>query len=295
MLPKSLTLLRGQSFDQVEDESLAIVCVADEAELGKPSPFFLALILPPGEKPRLLASPSLGSLQVEVFSQGHQVALPSLGLLVCFGVLPWWQFPDFSIPEGQRVVYVPLRAWRENQWHDGPLAHFIPEGYLSSYVPAGASAKLCLPMEYVLPTEEVIPYIRSSFTNPKMKAMSMRTSAAFGLRAQLTSLLQFPHCRIEVKHYDQTAIVLMCLLRIAFPDESMELIKLPEDKLLHSPWKRLCQNLDIICGKAPRPTGATSLVELDRYRNLLPEHMLPTLLSSLTEHSDLIPHRLVSP
>jgi len=241
----------------------------------------------------LSCSPVFGEPSLTSFAQGYQVELPDLELLVCFGVLPWWQFPDFELPVGKRVLYVPFRGWLADQWHDGPLAHYVPQGYLSSYVPAGASAKLCLPMEFKPPAEEVIPYIRGSFTNQKIRSMAMRTSAAFGLRDRLLDADGEEHHRLKLEVFDQKSIALMCLLRIAFPDDSMELAILPDEKQLHVGWKRLCQNLDILCGKAPRPDGKTRLVELDQFRCLLPDSVLVTMLHSFNEHSDMVPLRLI--
>lgn len=292
MKAKSISILRGQELSQAAPDSLAITSVLAEDSVPASHPFALALVVSEDSTVKIACGSGLSHTPCVPFSQGYQIELPEYQLAVHFGILPWWQFPDFELPAGQRVLYVPLRAWYRQQWHDGPIAHYVPQGYLSSFVPAGAPAKLCLPMDYVAPSEEVIPYIRSSFTNEQMKWLAKRTSAAMGIWECLHSQLDQGHHQIAVQKYDRIAVVLMCLLRIAFPDYSFELAALPAKKEDEVAWKRLCQNLEIICGKAPRPSPVSQLIQLDLYRHHVPESVCLPLMEALNEHSPMIPNRL---
>jgi hypothetical protein len=292
---QKLTLTRGSPIEHVPQDSLRLSCAPGPLK-DRQKEAYLHLHLQVGAQgPTLTGETRLCHGDIVAFEQGYWVNLGDLGLDVYFGVLPWWQFPDFPLPEKRRVLYVPMRGWWQGQWHDGPLAHYVAEGYLASFVPPGADARLTIPWETSPPSPEVIPYIRQTFVNESLKWLALRTSAAFGLRDWLVSQIG-EHNRIQVAadQWDQQTAVLLCLLRLGFPDESFEMAVLPTQKDRSPLWKRLCQNLDIICGKAPRPVAKATDLELGDLRQLVPDETVEPLITAINRQSPLIPDRLQS-
>lgn len=52
---------------------------------------------------------------------------------------------ELSAHKGQRVVVTCASAWIDGRWHDGPLAHVLPDGSVASYIPSGGPACLEIP------------------------------------------------------------------------------------------------------------------------------------------------------
>lgn len=288
---QQIHLIRG--YQQVIDDDGALVISAghNEMMLTKARGIHFQFA-EPGSEPDIQINGRLDCGELQRFSQGFHLTIPELDAEVYCGVLAWWTFPNFNLPTGRRLFYIPLRGWFAGVWYDGPLAHYSPKGMLASFVPPGAPARLSIPWQAQEPAAEVVPYVREFFVNETMKWLALRTSAAYGLYEQLACKMG---CRAQVRLQNLNAYsaVLLCLLRMAFPDDYLECEGVPEVGDLARLWVRLCRNLDIRVHKDPRLEGEIIPIELERYEHLIPEHCLQRLVEALNHQSPVIPVNLL--
>ncbi len=76
--------------------------------------------------------------------------------------------------------------------------------------------------------------------------------------------------------------------RIAYPKFALELTEIPEK--WQPLWKRLCQNLGILCGKAPRPDLPQHPLHLSWAK--FPREQLQSLLIQVNSQAPIVPERL---
>ncbi len=288
---QQIHLVRGYDQMRDEEESLVISSGHNKVMLSKARGVHFCFA-EPQVPPQIQVSGSVALGALTGFSQGYCLGLPELEAEVFCGCLPWWSFPNFDLPEGKRLFYVPLRGWYGGAWYDGPLAHYSANGLLASFVPPGAPARLSIPWQAKEPSAEVVPYIREFFINESMKWLALRTSAAYGLLEQVHSKIG-GRAQIQLKKCDGHSIVLLCLLRMACPDAYLECEGLPQEGDEARQWSRLCRNLDIRVHKDPRMDADPVPIEIERYAHLVPDSCLQPLFEALNHHSPLIPRNLL--
>ena len=83
----------------------------------------------------------------------------------------------------------------------------------------------------------------------------------------------------------------LIISRLIYPDHIFEMSQLPAEQT--ALWKRLCQNLGILCGKAPRPPIETQALSFSEPITRISLEGQQALLSYGNEKAPIVPHRLL--
>ena len=212
----------------------------------------------------------------EVFSLVEEGVLSKgdLKSKLIFDDSPWWQRKD--IPQGGWIY---LSSCDEKGSLNGPLATGWGDQVIS-FLPGGVRGTI----------ESPFP-IHSEVSSHTFKSLwNMRVVGVEKLRRHL-KIENTARNLIELNSFNGAEGAMVVYLRMAFPEAYLELKELPVDKDLTPLWKRLCQNLGVRCGKAPRMTEQEPVSipnELSRlFQN--PEE----IIRDINRDATIIPDRLL--
>ena len=215
------------------------------------------------------------------FITPNQASLPE-GISYENGIL---QFPDFSISINFSHRHWAVKPsagsgyWLEYRLRDeGSFTLGFAETLLG-YLPYADSARMDCPLPLGSESESSL----EDLWDPRLIG-SLYVKAKISVNEQKRNEVHFTE-------FSSAELLVLVYFRMAFPTAYLELRELPKDKDLKPLWKRLCQNLDIRCGKAPRKSEA--LKTLDLPLELFQEEQ-KILLEDLNRSASVLPERLLN-
>jgi hypothetical protein len=191
--------------------------------------------------------------------------------------MPWttWLRP------GRRTLVLSLLGFVDDHWFDGPLAHVDQTGLLASFLPAGGSGGLLIPIA-VASNHKGLPL---SATYALDATGDQRTHRCLLAAMRVKFAAQQKEAIFQLSELNKHAAVILVLARQALPSAQLQVVL--EEKPTPQ-WRRLLQNLNITLNK-DTPVTAIDLMDA---QTLVPLAYTDQLFRSLNTISDVIPRTL---
>ena len=220
----------------------------------------------------------------EILAAGcHRFTLNNLNLDIIAMARPWndpMPWTTWLRPE-RRTMVLSLLGFIDDQWFDGPLAHVDQAGLLASFLPAGGSGGLLIPMA-VASNHKGLPL---SATYELDATGDQRTHRCLLAAMRIKYAAQQKEAMFRLSELSKHAAVILVLARQALPSAQLQVVL--EEKPTPQ-WRRLLQNLNITLTK-DKPGTAIDLMDA---QNLVPLAYTDQLFRSLNTISDVIPRTL---
>ena len=181
----------------------------------------------------------------------------------------------------RRTIVLSLLGFIDDQWFDGPLAHVDRSGLLASFLPAGGSGGLMIPVA-VSPNHRGLPL---SATFELEVTSDQRTHRCLLAAMGVKYAAQKKAAVFRLTELNKHAAVILVLARQALPSAqlSVALAEKPTPQ-----WRRLLQNLNVTVCKDP----ASTAIDLMNAQTLVPLAYSDSLYRVLNSISDVIPRTL---
>ena len=192
--------------------------------------------------------------------------------------MPWttWLRP------GRRTLVLSLLGFINEQWFDGPLAHVDQAGLMASFLPAGGSGGLLIPMA-VASNHKGLPLTAKYELDA---TGDQRTHRCLLAAMRVKYAAQQKEAMFRLSDLNKHAAVILVLARQALPSAQLQVVL--EEKPTPQ-WRRLLQNLNVTISKGQADTA----IDLMDAQTLVPLAYTDQLFRSLNTISDVIPRTLV--
>ena len=234
----------------------------------------------------------LGGILQDVSADQTQALLPRFNVSLHFSLKRWDDF-HLQVPKKENVVEIPYFGWDGKVWYDGPIIHWV-NSQIHTYVPRGFPARLTLDLnksESGLSVSENMEVVAGFIEGDGHRLLEVKNSLLSAIR----NLDQYENKNrniLVVDEFTQADALVLCLFRSALPRAYLEISQLPADKNRAPVWKRLCQNLGIVCGRAQKSRAEISSYEVGTISTKIPKELISLLRDEINLFSATIPPKI---